>query len=66
MRKIEWLCVILVSLSIGLSLYTFFVVNNILNCLNILSNSINKAREEIKKIENTLDINTDNNFRGKR
>jgi hypothetical protein len=65
----NWMIIIFVSLSIAnliMFIYSVFIINNLLDCLRKYIKALENLKRRVKNIEDTLDINTDNNFRGKK
>lgn len=65
----NWTIIIFVSLSIAnliMFIYSVFIINNLLDCLRKYIKALENLKRRVKNIEDTLDINTDNNFRGKK
>jgi hypothetical protein len=65
----NWITIILASLSIAnliMFIYSIFIINNLLDCLRKYVKTLENLKRKVKNIEDILDINTDNNFRGKK
>lgn len=65
----NWITIILASLSLAnliMFIYSIFIINNLLDCLRKYVKTLENLKRKVKNIEDTLDINTDNNFRGKK
>ena len=65
----NWITITFISLSIAnliMFIYSVFIINNLLDCLRKYIKALENLKRRVKNIEDTLDINTDNNFRGKK
>lgn len=65
----NWITITFISLFLAnliMFIYSVFIINNLLDCLRKYIKALENLKRRVKNIEDTLDINTDNNFRGKK
>lgn len=65
----NWITITFISLFLAnliMFIYSVFIINNLLDCLRKYIKALENLKRRVKNIEDILDINTDNNFRGKK
>lgn len=65
----NWITITFISLFLAnliMFIYSVFIINNLLDCLRKYIKALENLKRRVKNIEDTLNINTDNNFRGKK